>query len=58
MLVTGEIPVDPIIAAMFFKAAHPTKKNSLCFKGTAQKFLLAKAAMHIPPITEVGNSHT
>ena len=57
MFVTGEIPVDPTMAAMFLRAAHPSKKNPLCFKGTARKFLSSKAAMHTPPITEVRNSH-
>ena len=51
--VTGEIPVDPTMVAMFLRAAHPSKRTPHCFKGTAQKFLSAKAAMHTPPIMEV-----
>ena len=58
MFVSGEIPVDPTIAAMFLRAAHPSRKNPLCFKGTPRKFLSAKAAIHTPPITEVRISHT
>ena len=53
MFVTGELPVEPSIAAMFLKAAHPSKRNPLCFKGTPRKFLSSKAALHTPPITEV-----
>ncbi len=58
MFVSGELPVDATVAAMFLRAAHPSQKNPLCFKGTARKFLSAKATMHDPPITEVRKSHT
>lgn len=53
MFVPTELPVDPTTAAHFLKAAHPSQKNPLCFKGTARKFLTAKAAIQSPPVTEV-----
>ena len=56
--VTGQLLVDATVAAVFRYAAHPSKKNPLCFKGTAQNFLLANATLHTPPIAEVCKSHS
>ena len=58
MFVTGQLPVDATVAALFLQAAHPSKKNPLCFKGTARNFLSANATLHTPPITEVCKSHS
>lgn len=58
MFVTGELPVDPSVAAMFLKAAHPSRKNPrMCFKGTPRSFLSKHATLQSPPITEVRKSH-
>ena len=55
--VTGRLLVDATVAAVFRYAAHPSKKNPLCFKGTARNFLLANATLHTP-IAEVCKSHS
>jgi hypothetical protein len=57
MFVTGELPVDAAVKSRFIHAAHPKRKNPLCFKGTPRNFLSALAITHTPPITEVSKMY-